>query len=383
MINGTRKTRILLLAAGLLVLLCCAGTVSAYSFDFITPDPQTATLKMGVGSQIVVECVTDASLAGTTKRIVLKKSGTSSGTVDSKSVVIQSNGHFGTTFDTWDLKGGMYTVTVEDPGEDFGSKRTFFTVQLVDRTSELTSTSPRVQYSTTDVEVSGKASETGAKGVELTMYEGSVVDGRVVYGPYWVGTDANGQFSEVLPATGAGMYQVAVRDKDGYIGLLTYTLMSGSPTSSVTATATQTSSGQTLTANAVASKAKPAYFAIKTGTGTSTITAFRGTDWTLEYTVNGGTPIKVNEKDENSDESFTVTTSDANVNLMVYPSSGDASATVYISAKNVVSLAADPNLANTFGKPGADPSATESPVGIILPFLGVLAAAGIVRMRRT
>ncbi|MDU9376651.1 hypothetical protein McpSp1_12750 [Methanocorpusculaceae archaeon Sp1] len=384
MINGTRKTRILLLAAGLLVLLCCAGTVSAYSFDFITPDPQTATLKMGVGSQIVVDCVTDNIPAGATMRIVLAKSGGGGGTVDSKSVVIQSDGRFGTTFETWELKGGMYMVTVSSSKEyDLGSKRAFFTVQLVDRTSELTSTSPRVQYSTTDVEVSGKASETGAKGVELTMYEGSVVDGRVVYGPYWVGTDENGQFSEVLPATGAGMYQVAVRDKDGYIGLLTYTLMSGSPTSSVTVTATQTSSGQTLTANAVASKAKPAYFAIKTGTGTSTITAFRGTDWVLEYTVNGGTPIKVNEKDENSDESFTVTTSDANVNLMAYPSSGDASATVYISAKNVVSLAADPNLANTFGKPGADPSATESPAGIILPFLGVLAATGIVRMRRT
>ncbi|HJK30535.1 MAG TPA: hypothetical protein O0Y04_04035, partial [Methanocorpusculum sp.] len=207
--NGTRKTRILLLAAGLLVLLCCAGTVSAYSFDFVTPDSQTATLKMGVGSPIVVECVTDNIPGGATIRIVLAKSGGSGSVVESKSVVIQSDGRFGVTFDTWDLDGGMYTVTVQEPKDyPFGSKRNWFSVQLVDRTGELTSTSPRVQYSTDEVLVAGKASETESRGVELTMYEGTTTDGRVVYGPTWVGTNENGQFSETLPATGAGVYQV-------------------------------------------------------------------------------------------------------------------------------------------------------------------------------
>ncbi len=376
--NGTRKTGLLLLAAG---LLCCAGTVSAYSFTFITPDDQTAVVKMGVGSQIVVDCVTDNIPAGATMRIVLAKSGGSA--VDSKSIVIQSNGHFGATFETWELKGGMYTVTVYSTTEQgLGAMRASFTVQPDERTSEVTSTAPSVQYSTGEGEASGKASDTGSKGVELTMYEGSITDGRVVYGPYWIGTDESGQFSEKLPATGAGMYQVAVKDKEGYIGLLTYTLMSGNPTSSVTVTATPTSSGKDMTANAVASKAKPAYFAMKTGTGTATITAFRGTDWSLEYTVNGGSPVKVNTKDENADESFTVTTDGATVNLMVYPTSGDAAGTVYISAKNVVSLAEDPALADTFGKPSADPSATKSPAGIVLPFVGILAAAAIICTRR-
>ncbi|MCZ9319548.1 MAG: hypothetical protein O0X04_04955, partial [Methanocorpusculum sp.] len=180
--NGTRKTGILLLAAGLLVLLAFAGAVSAYSFDFITPDSQTATLKMGVGSQIVVDCVTDNIPAGATMRIVLAKSGGNS--IESKSVIIQSDGHFGTTFETWELAGGMYTVTVQEPKDyPFGSKRNWFTVQLVDRTGELTSTAPRVQYSTEEVQVSGKASATGGRGVELTMYEGTTTDGRVVYGP--------------------------------------------------------------------------------------------------------------------------------------------------------------------------------------------------------
>ena len=207
---------------------------------------------------------------------MVAKSGGNS--IESKSVIIQSDGHFGATFETWELAGGMYTVTVQEPKDyPFGSKRNWFTVQLVDRTGELTSTAPRVQYSIEEVQVSGKASMTGGKGVELTMYEGTIIDGRVVNGPIWVGTDENGQFSEMLPATGAGVYQVVVKDKDGYIGLLTYTLMNGSPTTAATVTAPQTSAGKTLTANAAASFDKPAYFAVKTGTGTSTITAFRGT----------------------------------------------------------------------------------------------------------
>lgn len=378
--NGTRKTQILLLAAGLLVLLCCAGTVSAYSFDFVTPDAQTATLKMGVGSQIVVDCVTDNIPAGATMRIVLAKSGGNS--IESKSVVIQKDGHFGTTFETWELAGGMYTVTVQEPTDyPFGSKRNWFTVQLVDRTGELTSTAPRVQYSTEEVQVSGKASMTGGKGVELTMYEGTTTDGRVVYGPTWVGTDENGQFSEKLPATGTGVYQVVVKDKDGYIGLLTYTLMSESPTTAATVTATQTSAGKTLTANAAASSDKPAYFAVKTGTGTSTITAFRGTDWTIEYTVNGGSVTRVNDKDENSDETITITASDATVHLKVYPTKEGASGTVYLTGKNVVSFGEDASLADTFGT-GTGPSATQSPVGAAVPLLGIFAAAALFFSRR-
>lgn len=378
--NGTRKTGILLLTAGLLALLAFAGAGSAYSFDFITPDSQTATLKMGVGSQIVVDCVTDNIPAGATMRIVLAKSGGNS--IESKSVIIQSDGHFGATFETWELAGGMYTVTVQEPKDyPFGSKRNWFTVQLVDRTSELTSTAPRVQYSTEEVQVSGKASATGGRGVELTMYEGTTTDGRVVYGPTWVGTDENGQFSEKLPATGTGVYQVVVKDKDGYIGLLTYTLMSGSATTSATTTATPTSAGKTLTANAEASSDKPAYFSMKTGTGTSTITAFRGTDWTIEYTVNGGTVTRVNDKDENSDETITITASDATVHLKVYPTKEGTSGTVYFTAKNVVSFAEDPNLAGSFGT-GAGPDATQSPVGAVVPIFGILAAAALIISRR-
>lgn len=377
--NGTRKTRILLLAAGLLVLLCCAGTVSAYSFDFVTPDSQTATLKMGVGSPIVVECVTNNIPEGSTIRIVLAKSGGSD--VESKSVVIQSDGRFGVTFDTWDLAGGTYRVTVQVPEEYplSTTKRNWFEVQLVDRTGELTSTSPLAQYSTDEVLVAGKASATGSRGVELTMYKGSATDGPVVYGPTWVGTNENGQFSETLPATGTGNYQVVVKDRDGYIGVLTYTLLSATSTS--TTTATPTSSGMTLTANAEASHDSPAYFAVTTGTGTATITAFRGVDWTVEYTVNNGAVVKINEKDENADETITITTSDATVYLKVYPTNEGASGTVYLTAKNVLSFAEEPGLADSFGT-GAGPNATQSPVGAAVAVIGVLAAAALILSRR-
>ncbi len=379
--NGTRKTRILLLAAGLLVLLCCAGTVSAATFEFITPDSQTSMVKISAGTPLVVEYQTDAILAGTTKRIIITSNSGSSGTVASTSAVVQSDGRFGATFDTTGMKTGMYTVKIQDSEEDFGTKRTWFNVQLVDRTGELTSTSPRVQYSTDEVLVAGKASETGSRGVELTMYEGTTTDGRVVYGPTWVGTNENGQFSETLPATGAGVYQVVVKDRDGYIGLLTYTLMSGSATVTSTTTATPTSSGMTLTANAEASYDSPAYFAVTTGTGTATITAFRGVDWTVEYTVNNGAVVKINEKDENADETITITTSDATVYLKVYPTNEGASGTVYLTATNVLSFAEEPALADSFGT-GAGPNATQSPVGAVVAVIGVLAAAALILSRR-
>ncbi|MDR3102434.1 MAG: hypothetical protein LBU24_04330 [Methanocalculaceae archaeon] len=92
-------------------------------------------------------------------------------------------------------------------------------------------------------------------------------------------------------------------------------------TASTAISATQIASGKILTANADASKEKPAYFTARIGAGTTAITAFRGTDRIIEYTVNGGSVVKVNDKDENSDETITITVNDAAVFLKVCPAS--------------------------------------------------------------
>ena len=112
---------------------------------------------------------------------MLAKSGVNS--IESKSVIIQSYGHLGSTFETLELAGGMYTVTIQEQKDyTFGSKCNWFTVQIIDRTGELTSTAPRVQYSIEEVQVSCKASMTGGKGGKLTMYEETTINGRVIYG---------------------------------------------------------------------------------------------------------------------------------------------------------------------------------------------------------
>ncbi|HJJ90073.1 MAG TPA: hypothetical protein O0Y05_03450 [Methanocorpusculum sp.] len=373
--KDTGKIGLLFLVASLLVTLTLAGAVSAYSFDFITPNNQTATLKMGVGSQIVVDCVTDNIPAGATMRVVLSKSGGNA--IESKSLIIQSDGHFRTIFETWELTGGMYTVTVQEPKDyPFGSKRNWFTVQLIDRTGELTNTAPRIQYSTEEVQVSGKASTTGSRGVELTMYEGDSRDGCIVYGPIWVGTDEKGTFSEIFRATGAGTYQIIVKDKDGYIGLLTYTLMNNSTPSPPTTTSYPTSSGKMISANAEVSSEMPAYFALKTGTGDATITAFRGNDWTIEYIVNNGTIRYVNNKDENEDEIITIPISDAIVHLKVYPTKNGVKGTVYLTAKNVVYFNEDPNIAERF-KTCTEPSTPQSQAWTAGSILSILVAAAV------
>ena len=378
--NGTVTKRMFLLSAAILLLLLCAGTASAYSFTFVTPDEQTATLKQGVGSPIVVECTTDIP-PGATINIVLAKSGGNA--VKTESVIIQSDKHFGATFDTSGLAGGMYTVTVTTQNsKDYplGSKRNWFTVELVDRTSELTNLAARVQSSSDTVDVTGRASVTGSRGVELTMYAGSVVDGTIVYGPNWVGTDATGKFSVDISTEGHGygMYQVVVKDKDGYIGVLTYTLMTSSTTTSP-ATPTATSL-PTKSASAIASKESPAYFSVKTGTGTTEIKVIRGVDWIVDYSLSGATAVRVNNADNTGDEKFTVEGNGAVLNLMIYPAD-DSQAKVYVYCENAVSITEDPALADVFGKPGVDPNATSTPVPVLLPFAGVIGAAVLLRRR--
>ena len=91
--------------------------------------------------------------------------------------------------------------------------------------------------------------------------------------------------------------------------------------------------------------------------------------------------VKINEKDENADETITITTSDATVYLKVYPTNEGASGTVYLTAKNVLSFAEEPGLADSFGT-GAGPNATQSPVGAVVAVIGVLAAAALILSRR-
>lgn len=365
--NGTVIRWSMLLS--LILLIAGVGTVSAYSFDFITPDEQTAFIKQGVGTPIVVECYSDNIKPGATIQITLS-GGPSINQVATRSMVIQADGKFGATFDTWDLKSGIYTVTVVEPKDyPFGSKRNWFSVQIVDRTGELSNFAPRIQESSTLLEVSGKASETGGRGVELTVYKGPVGDGNIISGPTWVGTDDNGQFFEEIKISGYGTYQVSVADKDGYIGVLTYTVRASEGTTP-TVTQTQVSS---VSESSSASKTKPAYFSVVTGSGTTDVTVYRGTDWIIDYSLDGATPVRVDKADESGEERFSVNGNGKTLNMMIYPAD-ESLATVRVSCSNAISIKLDESLAGQFGKPGEDPASTSTPMGAVLPFIGVLVA---------
>jgi hypothetical protein len=362
------------LLAVFLLLLFCAGGVSAYAFSFITPDEQTATVRQGVGIPLVVECYSDSIPPGATMTITM--TGPSGNRVFSESMVIQSDRYFGTTFDTSNLPGGAYTVTVQAPkAYELGSKRNWFTVQLIDRTGELTNAAQRVQTDPSTLRIAGKAAETGARGVEITAYKGSAADGTVIYGPEWVGTDDSGQFSLQVPAQGTGMYQVVVADTAGYIGTLTYTIAGNAATPTPVPT-----EAVTVSASAIASLAEPAYFAVKTAaSGATEISVIRGADWVIEYSLNGAAPVRSDTVDAAGDEKFTVTGNGAVLYLMAYPKEGSAKAYVY--CKNAVSIAEDPAAGAYFGDPVADPSATSASLGFFIPVLGISGAAVLLRRR--
>ncbi|MEN6341794.1 MAG: hypothetical protein ABFC89_04455 [Methanospirillum sp.] len=216
----------------LLLLLClCPLLIAAASAYIVTIDaPQTLT----AGEPLIVNG-TSTLPPGYTHDLVLY-----SGPAERArtTIVVQQGGTFSARFDTTGLPTGDYRVELVPPADPgfFGTASvTKRTVTIVDRSAEVTVTSPAAQNDTNNLTVAGTApgKKSGSIAIAVTG------PGNFTFGPEYVRTDANGAFSKSVPIRGAGQYQVALSDPAGLITRYTVTV-SGQAQATTTVTVPQT-----------------------------------------------------------------------------------------------------------------------------------------------
>ena len=208
--------RILLIA---LFLLCIAGTASAYQLYLSCPE----SVQVG----LPLKCSIDSNLpAGTTFDLAFYQSGYTATAISRQAVTIQDNQATQyKLFDTKGLPGGQYKVEIQklDESRLSSDSKTWQLPVLIDRSDEITITSPMTQNMDEALRIEGYIAKIGNDGVEIAVRG---PDG-VIFGPQWIGTKINiqsgaGVFTQHVAVTVPGEYDVTFKDAKGYIGVVTF-----------------------------------------------------------------------------------------------------------------------------------------------------------------
>jgi hypothetical protein len=224
-----------------LCMMCIVGTASAYQLYLSCPE----SVQVG----IPLKCSIDSNFpAGTTFDVVMYQSGYTATPVKGQSVTIQENQPTQySILDTKGLPGGQYKVEIQFIGPDEGRLSSdSVTLQLpviIDRSGEITITSPLTQPLAEALRIEGYITKIGNEGVQIEVRG---PDGTV-FGPEWIGTtlliqSGAGEFTKKVFVTKPGEYDVYFKDVKGYIGVKTFTVTAATqvPTT-VRTTATVTS----------------------------------------------------------------------------------------------------------------------------------------------
>jgi hypothetical protein len=137
------------------------------------------------------------------------------------------------------LAGGIYASRNQFTGPDEGRLSTDSVILqlpiLIDRSNEITITSPMTQALVDALRIEGSISKIGNEGVQIEVRgpEGTV------FGPEWIGTteilqSGAGEFTKKVIVTRAGEYDVYFKDVKGYIGVKTFTVTAPATTSPTT-----------------------------------------------------------------------------------------------------------------------------------------------------
>lgn len=228
----------------LLLLLClCPLLIAAASAYIVTINaPPTLT----AGEPLIVNG-TSTLPAGYTHDLVLYSGPSERART---TIVVQQGGSFSARFDTTGLPTGDYKVELVPPADPgfFGSASvTDRVVTIIDRSKEVTVTSPPAQSDVNNLTVAGTApgKKSGSIAIAVTG------PGNYTFGPEYVRTDANGAFSRPVPIPGPGAYQVALSDPAGLITRFTMTVSGGTQaTTTVTVPPTAVSTAATSAAAA-------------------------------------------------------------------------------------------------------------------------------------
>ena len=205
----------------LLIAFCLAsivGTASAYGLYLDCP----ASIQAG----FPLRCSIDSDLpAGNTFDLVLYHSQYTATELSRQSVTIQADKNTQyRLFDTQGLPGGMYKVEIQlksTGGEESlrSDSVTLKIVNIIDRSSEITITSPVTQTLEEALRIEGSIDKLSNEGVQIEV-RGS--EGRI-FGPEYIGTKTNvknnaGIFTYKLPVISPGTYEVSFSDSKGFIG---------------------------------------------------------------------------------------------------------------------------------------------------------------------
>ena len=212
--------RIILIA---LCLMCITGTASAYGLYLNCPESVQA------GSPLI--CVINSDFAaGTAFNIVFYQTQYTATEVSSQPLIIQkSDLSFNHTkiLETKGLPGGNYKVEVQYMGTGEASLRsdskTMQLVKIIDRSGEITITSPMTQTPDEALRIEGSIYKLGNGGVKMEV---RAPEGVTLFDE-WIGTKESvqsgaGVFTKRVTVFGPGDYDVVFSDVKGYIGTKTF-----------------------------------------------------------------------------------------------------------------------------------------------------------------
>ena len=207
-----------------LCMMCIIGTASAYQFYLSCPE----SVQVG----IPLKCSIESNFpAGTTFDVNMYQSGYTATPVKSQTMTIQENHPTQySILDTKGLPGGQYKVEIGFIGNDEGRLSTdSVTLQLpvlIDRSGDITITSPMTQKIDEALRIEGSIAKIGNDGVQIEVRG---PDGSSIFGPKWIGTteliqSGAGEFTQKVMVTSPGAYDVYFKDVKGYIGVKTFTV---------------------------------------------------------------------------------------------------------------------------------------------------------------
>jgi len=216
-----------------LCLISMTGPASAYQIYLWCPE----SVQVG----LPLNCSVDSNLpAGTTFDMVFYQSVYLEDPFSHRSFVIrEDHATMYQSFDTKGLPGAFYNVEVRFSGPEEGhlsyDSVTLRVPELIDRSGEITITSPGSQTLDEALRIEGSVTRLGNKGVDIE------VRGRdgFVFGPHYTGTKVDfrsgaGVFTQRAAVTQAGTYDVYFRDADGYIGMKTFSVIASTTPSPTT-----------------------------------------------------------------------------------------------------------------------------------------------------
>ena len=215
-----------------LVILCflLITPVSAYQLFMEAPD------EINVGQTLKV--IGNSTLpAGTSFDLVMYYASYTATEIERRTVTLQdyNNKTFVIPFSTRGLNGGLYRIEVQsDSGiEDRLSTDSVIQklVNVVDRSKEITITSPMTQDIRDALMIEGSIANLGDDGVKLEIRgpEGPV------FGPTWIATKKEmkqgaGEFTKTINVNVPGDYDVQFSDSKEVIGVVTFHVNALTPT---------------------------------------------------------------------------------------------------------------------------------------------------------